>query len=114
MGRVWVRLLGIQGPRARVILVLRECMWNVPEVSIVLPAFNDTGSLVYPPRQVIYPPGSTLGDGLPFLFTTTFPCFPVFLLLNPRHIVTLGFACWGYSLIIIIYSTHLLASAFRS
>ena len=26
--------------RARVILVLRECFWNAPAVSLVLPAFD--------------------------------------------------------------------------
>ena len=51
-----------QRVRARVILVLRECMWNDPAVSLVLPAFDDTGSL----GHVVYPPGSTLGDYLPF------------------------------------------------
>ena len=44
--------------RARVILVLRECILNVPTVSLVLPAFNDTCSLGPPPRQEVYPPGS--------------------------------------------------------
>ena len=40
--------------RDRVILVLHECIRNVPAVSLVLPAFDNTGS---PPRQVVYPPG---------------------------------------------------------
>ena len=44
-----------QGARARVILVLRECIWNAPAVSLVFPAFDDAGSLGYPPRQVVYP-----------------------------------------------------------
>ena len=39
-----------------VILVLRECIWNSPAVSFVLPPFDDTGSQVSPPRQVVYPP----------------------------------------------------------
>ena len=43
------------GGRAHVILVLRECIWNAPAVSLVLPAFDDTGSLGSPPRQVVYP-----------------------------------------------------------
>ena len=55
VGGVWVQLLGGQGARTRVILVLRECIWNAPAVSLVLPAFDDTGSLGFPPRHVIYP-----------------------------------------------------------
>ena len=43
--------------RARVILVLCECIWNVPTVSLVLPPFDDTGSLGSPPHQVVYPAG---------------------------------------------------------
>ena len=41
--------------RARVILVLRECIWNAPAVSLVLPVFDDTGSLGSPPRQLVSP-----------------------------------------------------------
>ena len=55
---VWVKLLEGQGTRARVILVLRECILNAPVVLLVLPAFDDTDSLGSPPRQVVYPPGS--------------------------------------------------------
>ena len=55
VGGVWVQLLEGQGPRARVILVLRERIWNAPAVSLVLPAFNDTGSMGSPPRQLVYP-----------------------------------------------------------
>ena len=55
-------IFGGLGARARVILVLRECLWNAPTVSLVFPAFEDTGSLGSPPRRVVYPPGSTLGD----------------------------------------------------
>ena len=57
LGGVWVQLLGGQGARARVILVLRECIWNAPAVSLVLPVFDDAGTLGSPQRQVIYPPG---------------------------------------------------------
>ena len=39
------------------VIVLCECFWNAPTVSLVLPAFEDTGSLSFPPRQVVYPPG---------------------------------------------------------
>ena len=46
------------GARARVIFVLRECIWNVPAVSLVLPTLEDTGSLGSPLRQVVYPSGS--------------------------------------------------------
>ena len=46
VGGVWVQLLGSEGFRARVILVLHERIWNAPAgVSLVLPAFNTTGSL---------------------------------------------------------------------
>ena len=44
-GGVWVQLLEGQGTCDRVILVLRERIWNAPAVSLVLPAFEDTGSL---------------------------------------------------------------------
>ena len=65
---VWVQLLGVQGGPACVILVLRECIWNAPEVSLVVPAFDDTSSLGSPPTQVVYPRlnGSTMDDCLPF------------------------------------------------
>ena len=47
-----------QVAHARAILVLRECFWNVPEVSLVIPAFDSSGSLGSPPRQGVYHPGS--------------------------------------------------------
>ena len=40
---VWVQLLEGQGPHTCV-LVLRECVWKVPAVSFVLPAYDDTCS----------------------------------------------------------------------
>ena len=49
--------LGVHGASACVIVVLRECILNVPAVSLVLSTYNDTGSLGSPPRQVIYSPG---------------------------------------------------------
>ena len=42
-------IVGGQGARARVILLLCECIWNAPSVSLVLLAFDDTGSLGSPP-----------------------------------------------------------------
>ena len=47
------------GQRAcgRVILLLSECIWNASVISLVLPAFDDNGSLGYPPRWVVYPRG---------------------------------------------------------
>ena len=54
---VCVQLLGRSGGLRCVILVLRECIWNTPEVSLVLPAFDVTGSLGSPSRQVVHPPG---------------------------------------------------------
>ena len=98
VGRVWVQMLGDLGTRARVILVLGECIWNAPTVSLVLRAFDYICSLGFPPRWKVYPLGSILGDCLQFpfeekgslaknhhfLFTHMFPCFPVFpLLLKP-------------------------------
>ena len=55
-GEVWAQLLGGQGARALVILVLRECIWNASKVSLVLLVFDVTGSLGSPLRQVVYPP----------------------------------------------------------
>ena len=33
------------------------CTWNTPSVSLDLPAFDDTSSLDYPLRRVVYPHG---------------------------------------------------------
>ena len=49
-------IVGAQGDRARVILVLRKYTWNARAVSLVLPASNATGSLGSPPRRVVYSP----------------------------------------------------------
>ena len=50
------------------------------------------------------PPVFFLGIGKQFLFTHTFPSFPVFPLSWPSsNIVPLSAACWGYSLIIFIH-----------
>ena len=49
-------IVGGQGARTRVILVLRECIWDAPTLSLVHPAFDDTGSLGSPPRQLVSPP----------------------------------------------------------
>ena len=43
-------IVGETGARARVILVLRECIWNAPTVSLVLSTFDHTGSLGSLPR----------------------------------------------------------------
>ena len=56
-GGVWVQLLKDQGARDRVVLVLCDCIWNAHEVSLVLPAFDQTGYLGYPPHQVVYSSG---------------------------------------------------------
>ena len=60
MGGVWFKLFEVQGARARVILVLRECLWNAPAVSLVLPTFDDTDPLGSPPLQAVFPPVSTV------------------------------------------------------
>ena len=38
------RLLRGKGALVRVILILRECIWNAPAASLVLPGFDDTRS----------------------------------------------------------------------
>ena len=50
VGRVWVQLLGGLEVHTHIILVLYECIWNGSTVSLVFPAFDDTGSLGSPPR----------------------------------------------------------------
>ena len=70
MGGVWVQLLGGEEARAHVILLLRECIWNAPAV-LLFPAFDDTGSLGSPPRQIGYPPGSLVP---PWMTAYPFPC----------------------------------------
>ena len=59
-----------------VYLVLRECIWNAPAVSLVLTTFDDTGSLGSPPRQVVYPPGSMVP---PWVTASRFLVFLSFL-----------------------------------
>ena len=62
---------GSQGSRTRVILVLREYIRDAPAVLLVLPPFDDTGSMGSPLRQMVSPPGSMvppLGNCL------SFPC----------------------------------------
>ena len=51
-------IVGGLGDCTRVILVLCKCIWKAPAVSLVLPGFEDTGSLGSPPRQVVYPSSS--------------------------------------------------------
>ena len=43
---------------ASVILVLRECIWKAPTVSLVISNFDYTSFLGSPPSQGVYPPGS--------------------------------------------------------
>ena len=79
-------MLGGQGAHTDVILVVHECIWNAPTVSLVLLAFDNTDSLGSLPCQVFYPCGSTLGDCLLFLLF----CFPVFPLLLTFECCLLG------------------------
>ena len=58
VGGVWVQLLGGQRAHTHVILVLCECIWNMPVISLVFPAFDNTSSLGSPPHKVVYTPGS--------------------------------------------------------
>ena len=82
-------MLGRLGSRARLILVLRECIWNVAAALLVLPTFDDTDSLGSFPRQVIYPPGCMVlpwvtafrflaGNGESELKSTTFSSLLLF------------------------------------
>ena len=57
LGESGFNRLGSQGLRARVILVLRQCILDEHAVLLVLPAFDDTGSLASPPRRVVYSRG---------------------------------------------------------
>ena len=52
---VWVQILRGQGARACFTLALREWIWNAPVISLILPAYDNTGSLGYPPHPVVYP-----------------------------------------------------------
>ena len=85
---------------------------------IVLPTFDDTGSLGSPPRQDLYPPGTMVPSWVtasPFLAgnredelkPTTFSLLLLFRVFisslfsePPNDIVHLSTAGWGYSLII--------------
>ena len=105
--------MGVQGARDHLILVLRECIWNTPAVSLVLQTFDDSGSMGYHPRQVVYPPVSMV---LPWVTASRFLAgnrdaeppfslhsyFSVFSCLS-SFIVTLSAACCVCSLIIIIF-----------
>ena len=108
-------IVGGQGSRARVSLVLRQCIWNVTGVSLVLLAFDDSGSLGFPLRQVIYPPGSMVPPcmtdfhflagnrkaelkPIPFSSLLLFRVFLSFLFsCPPSEIVPLIAVYWGYS-----------------
>ena len=62
-------MLGEPGVRVRVVPAVLECIWNALVVLLVLPTFDDTGSLGYLEYFVLYhPSGSTLGD------CHSFPC----------------------------------------
>ena len=60
-------VVGGSGVRARVILVIHERIWNALTASLFLSTFDDTGSLGFPLRRVIYFPPSILSDCLLFL-----------------------------------------------
>ena len=53
---VYMDAVGWGESGACVIFVLRERIWNALAVWIVIPAFDNTGSLGSP-HQVVYPPG---------------------------------------------------------
>ena len=87
----------VGGGHALVILILRECIWNLPAVSLVLPP--NTGSLGYlrvGGLSLFFLPWVSVSRFFQgnseaevkthhFLFNSTFPCFPVFPLLNPQR-----------------------------
>ena len=52
----WVQLLEDQGP-AFVLFLFYANVSNAPAVSLVVPAFDDTGSLGDPPCWLVYPHG---------------------------------------------------------
>ena len=97
--------VGSPGARALVILVLRECIWNAPVVSLFLPAFEDTGFLGSPPSRMVYPlvpPRVTAsrflaGNGEAELKRVTFSSLLLFCLSSSHDLPA---ACCGYSLII--------------
>ena len=113
-------MIGSQGACARVILVFRECIWNMPAVSLILPVFDVTGSLGSPPRQEVYPHGSMVppwvtasrflaGNSWAELKPTTFSSLLLFRVFffslfsqTPSDIIPLSAAYWDYSSIIII------------
>ena len=51
-----VSIVGGQEVHVRVTLILRECIWNEFAASLVFLPFDNTGSLDYPRRQVVYHP----------------------------------------------------------
>ena len=116
VGEVWVQLLGGQEAHANVILVLCTCIWNAPAFLLILSAFDDTGSLGYHPRRMVYRPsvsnlvttfrfssGNRDTELKPTTFSSSNFAFFLSLLFSwpPSDIVSLRAACWGYSLIII-------------
>ena len=67
MGGVCVHWLGVQEVRGSITLGIRECIRNALGFFLVIPTFDDTGSLGYPSRRMVYRPSvSTLGDSFPF------------------------------------------------
>ena len=61
---VWVQLLGVEGARGIVILVLRECIWNAPAGLLDSSAFE--GYLLHGFFSALGGPlGTTLVDCLP-------------------------------------------------
>ena len=101
VGGVCVQMLGGSGVRACVVLVLLVYIWNASGVSLVLPTFDDTGSLGFSRRQMVRPPGFMVLTWVTasrflagnreakthhFLSTSGFLCFLIFLLLlNPQR-----------------------------
>ena len=83
MEGAWIYLFRGQGFRDRVILVVRECIWNALMVPFGLSSFDDTGSLDYPSRWVTYHllPASRVpaGNRKAELKNTTFSSLLLFL-----------------------------------
>ena len=56
-GCIYIFRWGGESQGSIVILVISECIRKAPAVMLFLSAFDDTGSLGYPPRRMVYPRG---------------------------------------------------------
>ena len=95
----WVQFWEVRGP------TLVNVFGMHPRSRSSSPDFDDTRSLGYPPRRVVYPFGFHWVTASRFLagnreakLKPTTPCFPLFpLLLTPTSLPQRYSACWGYN-----------------